>query len=239
MHAYDFANTVVFSEPVSVDLHLASLGLTQADLISALKKGLSGRYSTTPNHPATMRGQYFYGEGVSGLREALVLKGFKKLSPRNVEFTVNDEIAIYFCRGCEQTGLAAGKPESRLKKGDFTREIMGLIRSNNPNQAPLPFESPQMDLGLDCSDDGSISLLPNDLGLDLWFLLYELYKTGDDGQMGIRAELSRPVSYNDKGIINGFSTRLILNIENPETSIRSNEETEFTADIDIDILKTG
>lgn len=239
MQAYDFANTVVFSEPVSVDFHLASLGLTQADLISALKKGLSGRYSTTANHPATMRGQYFYGEGVSGLREALAVKGFKKLSPSNVEFTLDDKIAIYFCRGCEQTGLTAGKPESRLKKGDFTRGIMGLIHSNNPSQAPLPFESPQLDLGLDYSDDGSVPLLPNDLGLDLWFLLYDLYKIGNDGQMGIRAELSRPISYNDKGIINGFSTRLILNIETPELIIRSNEETEFTPDIEFDILKTG
>ncbi len=73
-------------------------------------------------------------------------------------------MAIYICRGCDQTGLVHGYPESRAKKGDFTCELMGLIRSNNPGQGTLGFEDEQMNFEFECLGDES--LLPNHLGLD-------------------------------------------------------------------------
>ncbi|CDG89813.1 hypothetical protein [Xenorhabdus bovienii] len=232
----DLARPITHSEPDSVDSYLATLGLAQDDLNAILRRGLSGRYSTTQNHPVTSRGQYFYGEAVSGAREILSFKGFKKLSIRNVELTVSDSIAIYICRGCDQTGLVHGYPESRMKKGDFTCELMGLIRSNNPGQGLLSFEGEQMNFGFEFLDDKP--LLPNKLGLDLWFLLYNFYKI-DEHQLGIKAELSRPITYSQKNIVNGFSTRLILNTAPTDPVIKQGEEPQFTSEIEIDILKTG
>ncbi|MDC9615268.1 hypothetical protein PSI19_15625 [Xenorhabdus khoisanae] len=145
-------------------------------------------------------------------------------------------MAIYICRGCDQTGLVHGYPESRAKKGDFTCELMGLIRSNNPRQGTLGFEDEQMNFEFECLGDES--LLPNHLGLDLWFLLYNFYEI-DEHQLGIKAELSRPITYNQKNIVNSFSTRLILNTTPTDPVIKRGEEPQFTPEIEIDILKTG
>ncbi|MDI8954367.1 hypothetical protein MJO10_31470, partial [Salmonella enterica subsp. enterica serovar Anatum] len=43
--------------------------------------------------------------------------------------------------------------------------------------------------------------LPNKIGLDLWFLLYDFYELDGDERVGIRAELSRPISYNSKNVV--------------------------------------
>ncbi len=84
-----------------------------------------------------------------------------------------------------------------------------------------------------------VPLLPNKIGMDLWFLLYDFYEIDDFHRVGIRAELSRPISYNDKNVVNSFSTRLILDIHGPEPIIQSNDAPLFTPDIDLDIIKAG
>lgn len=240
MYSFNLAKPVVYSEPETVDSQLASLNLTQDDLNLILDRGLSGRYSTTLNHPVNSKGQYFYGEAVSGAREVLAPKGFKRLSVRNVELTTNEKVALYVCRGCKQTGLINGYPESRIKKGDFTCELMGLIRNNNPGQGVLQLDDAQLGFDFDIPEGQGLPYLPNKLGLDLWFLLYEFYKLDEHGRLGIRAELSRPISYNQKNIVNGFSTRLILSTHRPDDpTIVIGEEPQFTPDIEIDILKTG
>ncbi|HEB9656541.1 TPA: hypothetical protein RZL14_003549 [Yersinia enterocolitica] len=239
MWSDNLAPTHIINESDEVDSYLESLGLTQDDLITPLERGLSGRYSTTRNHPVTSRGQYFYGEAVSGIRDVLAPKGFNALSVRNVELTTNGQIALYLCRGCTQTGLALGRPESRMKKGDFTRELMGLILNNTPGQGALKFEDKQLDFGFENSDTASPPLLPNKLGKDLWFLLYDLDEVDENGRMSIRAELSRPISYNDKNIVNDFSTRLILDTKRPSPVDMIGVEPQFTPDIDIDISQVG
>ncbi|WP_261455023.1 hypothetical protein [Serratia fonticola] len=191
------------------------------------------------NHPVTSRGQYFYGEAVSGARDILAPRGFKRLSIRNVELTINDKIALYICRGCDQTGLLNGYPESRMKKGDFTCELMGLIRNNHPGQGLLHLEDAQLGFGFELPEGEGIPLLPNQLGLDLWFLLYDFYELDEHHRVGIRAELSRPISYNHKNVVNGFSTRLILNTHRPDPIVQSADEPQFTPAIEIDILKAG
>lgn len=65
------------------------------------------------------------------------------------------------------------------------------------------------------------------------------YEIDDFHRVGIRAELSRPISYNDKNVVNSFSTRLILDINGPEPIIQSNDAPLFTPDIDLDIIKVG
>ncbi|AER32998.1 putative plasmid-related protein [Pantoea ananatis PA13] len=239
MYSHNLAKTVVLADPNDVESYLQPMNLSQSDLALILERGLSGRYSTTQNHPATSRGQYFYGEGVSAAREILASKGYSRLSLRNVELTVSDKVAIYLCRGCSQTGFVHGYPESRMKKGDFTRELMGLIHNNNPGQGELTLGDSQIKLDLDLPEGDIIPLLPNKIGRDLWFLLYELYDLDEFDRKGIRAELSRPVSYNNKNVVNSFSTRLILDIHQPDPIVRKGDAPQFTPDIDLDILKTG
>lgn len=239
MNAYNFANPVVLSEPETVDAYLAKLGLTQIELVSALERGLSARHSTTPNHPVTSAGQFFFAESVSGLRDILAPKGFTKQSLNNVELTSNDEIALYICRSCEQTGLPKGRPESHLKKGDFTVGLLGLIHDDYPGQGRLSLDDVQMDLDLGAVIHDLPTQPMNKLGKDLWMLLYHLYEIDEHHRMGIRAELARPVSYNSRNIINGFSTRLILNTHTPDLLFSSNDEPQFTPDIELDISKAG
>ncbi|EPL2506736.1 TPA: hypothetical protein QCJ32_004583 [Enterobacter asburiae] len=239
MYSHKLAKAVVLDDPNDVEAYLQPMNLSQSDLTHILERGLSGRYSTTQNHPAISRGQYFYGEGVSGAREILAPKGYKRLSIRNVELTANDNVAIYLCRGCDQTGLLHGYPESRLKKGDFTCDLMGLIRNNTPGQGDLMLDDNQLKLDLALPDGDVVPLLPNKIGMDLWFLLYDFYEIDDFQRVGIRAELSRPISYNDKNVVNSFSTRLILDLHEPAPIIQSNDAPKFTPDIDLDILKVG
>ncbi|MDI5700019.1 hypothetical protein MJL76_23990, partial [Salmonella enterica subsp. enterica serovar Montevideo] len=60
-----------------------------------------------------------------------------------------------------------------------------------------------------------------------------------DERVGIRAELSRPISYNSKNVVNDFSTRLILDVHQPDPIVQNGDVPQFTPDIDLDILKTG
>ncbi|EFH7227251.1 hypothetical protein RCM87_05920 [Escherichia marmotae] len=239
MYSHNLAKTVVLDDPNDIESYLQPMNLSQNDLIRILERGLSGRYSTTQNHPVTSRGQYFYGEGVSAARDILAPKGYKRLSLRNVELTINEKVAIYLCRGCDQTGLVHGYPESRMKKGDFTRELMGLIHNNNPGQGKLMLDDTQLKLDLDLPEGEIVPLLPNKIGRDLWFLLYDFDELDEFNRVGIRAELSRPVSYNDKNVVNSFSTRLILDVHQPDPMVQGGETPQFTPDIDLEILKTG
>ncbi|MGL5218367.1 MAG: hypothetical protein ACRC8G_02545 [Plesiomonas shigelloides] len=239
MHSYSYdAKPVVLADSHVVESYLEQhVGLSQVDLKLILERGLSGLYSTTINHPAISRGAYFYGEAVSAAREILAPKGFQRRSIRNIEFAVNERSAIYVCRGCEQTGLVEGRPESRYPKGEFTREFMGLIYDNYPGQGRLVLDDNQISFDLPEMDVEPI--LPNQLGLDLWFLLYSLDRDADSSRCTIKAELSRPASFNNKGIVNSFSTRLILNMSEPDYMSHGNDVPQFTPDIDLDILKMG
>lgn len=233
----------VVSTPSDVDKTLTSLGLDVNDLHEILRRGMGARQSVTENHPITFKGQMFYGESVSAAREILRPKGFERKSIRNVELTINDQIALYICRGCEQTGLANGKPSSALKKGDFTRELMGLVLDDNPGQLSFSFDSRQelLDFGVNTADELIIKQ-HNKLDLDLWILLYCLIDRDEFGNYtGIRAELSKPHSFNTNGIINSFSVRLILSLPTPDFDLFKSDDTatHFTPEIDIQIEGLG
>ncbi|MCG3464060.1 hypothetical protein L7G72_20100 [Xenorhabdus bovienii] len=155
---------------------------------------------------------------------------------KNVELTVNDRIAIYICSGNNQTGLVNYYPESRTKKGKFTREILGLSYATNPTAYLLDFQNKQMDFDFSSHDEDKPSSAQ--LGLDVWFLLHYVYQI-DEYQWGMRAEFSQPTTYNQKNVVNGFSTRLILNTAPTDPVVKQDNEPQFTQDIEIDILKTG
>ncbi|MFF0977539.1 hypothetical protein ACFYK5_19265, partial [Proteus mirabilis] len=111
--------------------------------------------------------------------------------------------------------------------------------NNNPGQGILELNDNQLKIDFGLSNEDITPPLPNKIGLDLWFLLYDFDKTDEYGRVGIRAELSRPISYNDKNIVNSFSTRLILDIHQPEPIIQGRDTPQFTQDIELDISKVG
>ncbi|MDX7989175.1 hypothetical protein FE392_17980 [Xenorhabdus sp. 12] len=219
-----------------VNAHLATLGLEQENLIEILRQAMSLRLSTTKNNAVTAGGTYFYQGAVRVTRDLLSKKGFKRLSLKNVELTVNDKVAIYICSGNDQTGLVNAYPESRTKKGKFTREILGLSYATNPTAYSFDYQNQQINLDFSSRDDDESSSIP--LGLDVWCLLHYVYQV-DEYQWGMRAEFSQPTTYNQKNVINGFSTRLILNTAPKDPVIKQDNEPQFTKDIEIDILKTG
>ncbi|MDX8001183.1 hypothetical protein FE394_18870 [Xenorhabdus sp. Reich] len=232
----NLVRTIVHTEPNIVDTHLTALGLAQEDLNEILRQAMSLRLSTTKNNAITAGGTYFYQGAVRVSRDILSKKGFKRLSLKNVELTANDRIAIYICSGNDRTGLVNAYPESRTKKGKFTREILGLSYAANPTAYSFDFQNQQMGFDFSSHDsDESSSLL---LGLDVWCLLHYVYQI-DEYQWGMRAEFSQPTTYNQKNVVNGFSTRLILNTAPTDPVIKQDNEPQFTSEIEIDILKTG
>ena len=53
MFSHNLAKTVVLVDPNDVESYLRPMNLSQSDLGRILERGLSGRYSTTQNHPKT------------------------------------------------------------------------------------------------------------------------------------------------------------------------------------------
>ncbi|MCL1056802.1 hypothetical protein L2729_02200 [Shewanella gelidimarina] len=185
----------------------------------ALLRGLSARKRMTENNPVTSGGQYFYGDVVRALRELLKSSGYEKESTRNVELTINKNkaIAIYLCSGCEQTGNPLGVPQSSTDKGDFTLELFGLNYDNAPNLDLFPELLP-------------LSNPKNKLNCDIWFLLHNFDKSNNM----LKAELTRPISYDKKGYVTGFDleNRIIIDMERDEIiSIKP----DFNEDIDFEI----
>ncbi|MDC9591437.1 hypothetical protein PSI23_19660 [Xenorhabdus sp. XENO-10] len=232
----NLATPITHTDVDIVNARLAVLGLAQEDLNEILRQAMSFRLSVTKNNAVTAGGTYFYQGAIRASRDILSKKGFKRRSLKNVELTVNDRIAIYICSGNDKTGLVNAYPESRTKKGKFTREILGLSYASNPTAYSFEFQNKQMDL--DFSSHDNDEALSTQLGLDVWCLLHYVYQI-DEYQWGMRAEFSQPTTYNQKNVVNGFSTRLILNTAPTDPVIKQDNEPQFTSEIEIDILKTG
>jgi len=230
----------VIHQEDDVNAFLSSLDVSTEEFTEILYRALSKRESVTSNFPAASKGHFFTGEAVSSSREILSLKGFKKLSIRNVEFVANDKIAIHITRGCEQTGLVNGYPETFYPKGEFTCDLMGLFENDMPGQGTLPtINDEQLTFDFPTTNIENISPLPNKLNLDLWFLMYTFTEPNSFGQQTIRAEFSRPLTFSYKNKINSFSIRVILSIPTDHPIEPVTISPEFTPDIDIDILNVG
>ena len=176
------------------------------------------RSATTPNHPKTAKGQDFYSESIVSSREILKPYGFVAWSENNVELLLNKEkgVAIYCCRGCDQTGLTDGRPSTLRPKGEFTLELMKLKETKDIENLDL----------FGTEKDTS----PQDL--NIWVLLTYIEST-DDAPV-VRTELSKPTSHY-KGKINGFETRIILDCSPKKLVTEQTHEESFNQDIDFDL----
>lgn len=199
----------------SIDIQHEYLLSHKALVEQAIMRGKSATYSITDNYPKASPGTTFYSEVIASLRELLIPEGFEKLSISNIELTVSRELgfALYFCRGDEQTGIESGMPKSLRKKGNAAKNVLGLV-THYPLLPELD-DVPQADISI-------------------WAItIFADFKNDS-----YRAELGVPTNIDQRGYIDNFSHRIMLDLNNeiPTPSI-TDKPIEFTEDVDIEIIK--
>lgn len=195
-------------------------GIPEQNLLTQIASRAIARWrgAATPNHPLTTKGQDFYSESIVSSRELLKPFGFVAWSKNNVELIINKEkgVAIYCCRGCDQTGLLEGRPSTLRPKGGFTVELLGLQETKNASNLEL-FPKARATSPLDW---------------DVWILLTYVELSGENPT--VRVELSRPKSHY-RGVINSFGSRIILDTTTRDLVQETSHEESFSPDIDFDL----
>lgn len=198
----------------------ATFGIPEQSLLTKIvtRAIAQWRSATTPNHPLTTKGHDFYSESIVSSRELLKTFGFTPWSKSNVELIINEEkgVAIYCCRGCDQTGLPECRPSTLRPRGDFTVELLGLQEIKN---------APNLDLF-------PKTRTTSPLDLDVWILLSYVELSNETPT--VRVELSKPKSHH-RGVINDFETRIILDTTTRDLVQEISHEESFSPDIDFDL----
>ena len=198
---------------------LAQLGLTPEILDECLRRGQAAWAACTLNHPPIARGFYRWSEMVVGFREEMLRLGWKRCNEGNLPFTVSPDgkVAVAVSSGDEDTGIAKGSPCTNSSKGPRTHKAVTV------NQYRL-FDQ--------------IELLPPDLRQfqerETWILLSRL----DLEAECLRAELSRPISMNEDGRVDGWAERIILATV-PLSSDDLRLPTEDEEEIVVEVEKRG
>jgi hypothetical protein len=182
----------VYVESWDVNNRLGELGLDEPLLIQAVDRGLAAWASCTANHPPAIPGIWAWAETMCSLREQLIFRGWERLNESNWPLVVNGNqmIAISVATGDEQTGRKAGFPSTSSAKGP--RTVSAIVA----NQRQLVF--PEMMLPPIDSLNAS--------GRATWLLL--MHRDKDARQ--VRCELSRPISMDLEGRVDGWAERIIL-----------------------------
>lgn len=196
------------------------------DIQAAIGRAIASYNDKTGNYPAGYRGHTITAETTVGLRESLRCKGFVKKAPSNIEVTVNEEsnFGIHVIRGDEQTGQRLGYPSSLRSKGERSQSFFGLTTS----------ETNQIDMFSDELPSHASTKCP----YDIWFLMLYVLKEEDSG-VTIRAELSKPEFCSQKGFVNGFSKRYLIDMSDLNNSLlidpSDNPDNGYSDDLDLDI----
>jgi hypothetical protein len=182
----------IFVESWDVNRRLADLGLNESDLLEAAERGFSAWASCTANHPPAIPGLLAWGETVCALRERLIPLGWERKDESNWPIVINKSgtIALSVATGNEDTGRKDNDPLTASAKGPRTVDAVVA----NQRQLVLFAE-----------------MLPpretlRDRGRATWLLL--LHRDLDAREM--RCELSRPISMDDDGRVDGWAERIIL-----------------------------
>lgn len=221
------------STELSNDESLALLGLpSEKEFQGLVNQAISAYFSKTPNSAKTKAGTYFYHALVEAIRDVLAHHSFQKLSYRNIELAHNDRIAIYICKGNEDTGSDNKMPMSERQLGDLTLSVLGLSRGKHSEQLGL-FSEP-----VNSFTEPTLSIRPDDLLLETRVLLHRLIELPDN-DFQLLLELSTPVSHDGAGRINHFSNRIIFKFDfNLEPRVEQSTP-GFNDDLDIPITRTN
>ena len=222
--------TQVIDNPHEVGNQLQQLGkLTQEDFQQAISAANLSRADETAHSTKGYAGSTFYSNLIKQLRDILVVKGFKPHTHQNIELVLNDTVAIAVCKGDEYTGKTTQDPHSARKKGGVTLALFGLSQNKLPQNGELFEESDSLRI-----NRGKLQLEIDGKERDVWILMHYSQKIAD-GEYRVKAELSRPSTYDNKGRINSFSDRIMLDLMGLNIESQPNSETQFTDDIDFNI----
>jgi hypothetical protein len=213
----------VYSEIWDVNRRLAELDLEEGNLIRPVQRGLAAWASCTANHPPIAAGVWAWAETVCALREELVPDRWERSNEANLPLTINPGKALAICvnTGDEDTGLKVGAPCTGSSKGPRTRKAVleNLGQSVMFVDEVLP-------------DPATL----NKGGRVVWILL--IYR--DRKAREVRCELSRPISINSQGYVDGWAERIILSrtpFDEDFVSLTDDGNGPQTPEIDLDIKK--
>lgn len=222
--------TQVIDNPHEVGNQLQQLGkLTQEDFQQAISAANLSRADETAHSTKGYAGSTFYSNVIKQLRDILVVKGFKPHTHQNIELVLNDTVAIAVCKGDENTGKTTQDPHSARKKGGVTLALFGLSQNELPQNGELFEESDSLKI-----NRGKLQLEIDGKERDVWILMHYSQKIAD-GEYRVKAELSQPSTYDNKGRINFFSNRIMLELMGLNIESQPNSETQFTDYIDFNI----
>lgn len=187
------SNRKVHVDPIDTRRRLDELGLKEEHLLTAVRRGHAARLSCTANHPSQSPGYYAWSETVCVFREQVIPLDWERSDEGNLPFTVNPgrSVAIAVATGDEDTGRPDREPCTKSSKGPRTKSAV----DENEHQMLL---------------FGDIRLRPEHLkkinARMTWLLLIHC----DMQSREVRAELSRPVSMNEEGHVDGWDERIVL-----------------------------
>nr|WP_315239980.1 hypothetical protein [uncultured Albidiferax sp.] len=183
--------SLLHSNPISVDLRLGELGLTEAPLLQAVKAGYFAKINCTENHPPLFPPIAAWSEAVRTLRDVLKADGWTRFNDQNSPKTVSPDgtVSIIVSTGNDATGNPSAEPSTTSSKGPTTADAIEVNRSM---QLYLPgFEVP-------------VPLTDENEKVSTWILLAHHAKNE------IRAELSLPLAVGNDGRVSVWQERIIL-----------------------------
>jgi hypothetical protein len=182
----------VMHEAAAAANRLAKLGLTAADLLSALIGADQEARRWSPLAPQMMAGLARWGKTNELLRARLAERGWSHDNPKGLPRTISPagDFAIVATTGDAVTGCPGGSPSTKYAKGIQT------VRAIGRNFHQLAFDFSDLYAGGDswAADDD----------LATWLLLY--HAAPDQ----VRAELSLANGIDQRGHVSAWIERIIL-----------------------------
>lgn len=198
-------NMSIFHNPDEVRERLSNYGIDYDDLVEAVLRGHGSRGMSSELHPSNYAGTLFHANTIEALRD-LVLKidGWEMDEPKNLSVTINTktDVCIVVASGNQNTGNRWMLPKTRSKKGAF---FEAAVLKNSG-------EIPMRDL-FETEEEYNerlqkIETRKQALSSTVLYLLINSHEGTP------KAELSRPVSYED-GWVKEWSERNILDLSMP------------------------
>ena len=208
--------TVIHAEQEDVDAALARLGLTAPPLMRSVRAGYLSRISRTANDAPIAAGFYHWNETLRTLRDELVVLGWTRVDEQMFSTILSPDgrIAISVSSGDEATGQPRGFPRTKRDKGPRTADAIyaNVEQLDLFEAAPEPISEEEVEC-----------------------LTYVLLFHADATEL--RAELSLPVSMDEKDHIDSWRERIILRAQPLDPEDAAMPKPDFGPDIDIDVQR--
>jgi len=181
--------------------------------VLAVQQGWIERSNRSPFDPPTAPGTDAWRYTLRSIRQQADARGWTMADRGNLSMTVNEalEVAIVVFSGDDATGLAHLKPKSKNPRGPMIKEAI----KRNTGQA---------DLFGDVIEEETPSV-EEVLRYETWVLL--IYITDEE----VRAELSLPISVDDKDYVVDWAERIIISVPLPGAEWEQSPEADIGPDI--------